>query len=376
MTRPYLRSRRFAGRGAVLVAAAGVCLSVGLSPHLASSAEDSMPTQTQVPATGRPPVPNIAASAPLAKPVGVATPPLADAGTPSPASAATGVVDVILTGLSPIAGSVLAPGSVPPSLPLVAPTVATVPEQSVTTAPGGGATSPPTSEEDSLGAAAVPGPTANTRAAPGAPSAAVPEPRASVPGPKASGPTTTVAPLAAQASPAEGASTTAGTQPAGSGAEALLNPADPAEPSTPAAPAPFERSAAAIPAALSYANHAQSSGFTDNASAPARTAMALAVGAENARAPRVTGIETVPLRRGGRGGATITISFPWDTSQRIGLQLQPSRLLNAWVLWLTASLLIMAFWAPGPTHRRVPTTVRPGETAPERAARRSYSRAA
>ncbi len=104
--------------------------------------------------------------------------------------------------------------------------------------------------------------------------------------------------------------------------------------------------------------------------------MALALGAENARAPRVTGIETVPLRRDGRGGTTITISFPWDTSQRIGLQLQPSRLLNAWVLWLTASLLIMAFWAPGPTHRSLPTTVRPGETAPERAPRRSYSRAA
>jgi hypothetical protein len=55
---------------------------------------------------------------------------------------------------------------------------------------------------------------------------------------------------------------------------------------------------------------------------------------------------------------SFVFSFPWDQSHPIGVKLGPGRVLGAWVIWMTITLLVMAFWVPSPTRRANRATVR------------------
>jgi hypothetical protein len=55
--------------------------------------------------------------------------------------------------------------------------------------------------------------------------------------------------------------------------------------------------------------------------------------------------------------ASFVLTFPWDHGHPIGVKIGPGRVLGAWVIWMTITLLIMAFWVPSPTRRASRATV-------------------
>ncbi|MCC6436549.1 MAG: hypothetical protein IT196_16050 [Acidimicrobiales bacterium] len=68
---------------------------------------------------------------------------------------------------------------------------------------------------------------------------------------------------------------------------------------------------------------------------------------ERAATVLLKGVEPVPSGARSSAGTTITLQFPWDSSQRIGVQLHASRLPTLWTVWVVIALLLMAFWLPG-----------------------------
>jgi hypothetical protein len=65
----------------------------------------------------------------------------------------------------------------------------------------------------------------------------------------------------------------------------------------------------------------------------------------------------------------IAVDLPGQHTQ-IGIELRPSRMAAAWILWLTLTLLVMAFWLPSSRRRnrarRLRTLVATSLPAPRR----------
>lgn len=52
------------------------------------------------------------------------------------------------------------------------------------------------------------------------------------------------------------------------------------------------------------------------------------------------------------GKPSFTIYLPGRSNHPIGVSLGPGRVLGAWVIWMTITLLVMAFWVPSPARRK------------------------